>query len=166
VVGRSIELSTGLPTEQRRLLVAAAWLHDIGYSPSLVRTGLHALDGAAFCRAQGFPDVVVGLVAYHSGAEVEADERGLLGGLRAWDKPPIDLLDRLTAADFTTSPDGRPVTVRDRVSEILSRYSPEHPVYRAVCRSGPLLITRVEQTQSTLLRRERAIVASFARRAS
>jgi hypothetical protein len=151
---------------QRHLLVAAAWLHDIGYSTNLVRTGLHALDGAAFCRAQGFPDTVVSLVAYHSGAEVEADERGLLGGLCAWETPPTELLDRLTAADFTTGPDGRSVTVRDRVSEILSRHSPDHPVHRAVRRSGPLLITRVEQTQKTLLRRERAIAAGFTRRAS
>ena len=28
------------------LLEAAAWLHDIGYAPSLTETGLHVLDGA------------------------------------------------------------------------------------------------------------------------
>ena len=28
----------------------AAWLHDVGYAPSLVETGLHALDGARFLR--------------------------------------------------------------------------------------------------------------------
>ena len=27
-------------------LVAAAWLHDIGYAPGLVQTGFHPLDGA------------------------------------------------------------------------------------------------------------------------
>ena len=30
------------------LLVAAAWLHDIGYAPDLVDTGFHPLDGARF----------------------------------------------------------------------------------------------------------------------
>jgi HD superfamily phosphodiesterase len=29
-------------------LVAAAWLHDIGYAPDLAETGFHPLDGAAF----------------------------------------------------------------------------------------------------------------------
>ena len=32
------------------VLVAAAWLHDIGYSPALAVTGFHPLDGARFLR--------------------------------------------------------------------------------------------------------------------
>src|SRR5260370_13010687 len=32
------------------LLEAAAWLHDIGYAPSLATTGLHQLDGARYLR--------------------------------------------------------------------------------------------------------------------
>src|SRR5689334_25333175 len=32
------------------LLMAAAWLHDIGYAPGLAVTGLHALDGARYLR--------------------------------------------------------------------------------------------------------------------
>ena len=31
-------------------LVAAAWLHDIGYAPELVDTGFHPLDGARYLR--------------------------------------------------------------------------------------------------------------------
>jgi len=30
------------------LLEAAAWLHDIGYSPDLAVTGFHPLDGARY----------------------------------------------------------------------------------------------------------------------
>jgi HD superfamily phosphodiesterase len=30
------------------LLEAAAWLHDIGYSPELAGTGFHPLDGARY----------------------------------------------------------------------------------------------------------------------
>ena len=29
-------------------LMAAAWLHDVGYAPELVETGFHPLDGARF----------------------------------------------------------------------------------------------------------------------
>jgi len=34
-------------------LVAAAWLHDIGYAPGLAVTGFHPLDGARFLRRAG-----------------------------------------------------------------------------------------------------------------
>jgi HD superfamily phosphodiesterase len=44
-------------------LVAAAWLHDVGYSPSVRSTGFHSIDGAVFVRAEGFPALVVSLVA-------------------------------------------------------------------------------------------------------
>jgi HD superfamily phosphodiesterase len=32
------------------VLVAATWLHDIGYSPALTDTGFHPLDGARYLR--------------------------------------------------------------------------------------------------------------------
>ena len=32
------------------LLVAAAWLHDIGYAPDLLDTGFHPIDGGRFLR--------------------------------------------------------------------------------------------------------------------
>ena len=46
-------------------LVAAAWLHDIGYAPELVETGFHPLDGARYLRRLGTDRRVVSLVAYH-----------------------------------------------------------------------------------------------------
>lgn len=58
-------------------LVAAAWLHDIGYAPELVETGFHPLDGARYLRRQGINDPVVRRVAHHSCARIEADVRGL-----------------------------------------------------------------------------------------
>ena len=60
------------------LLEAAAWLHDIGYAPSLAATGLHALDGARYLRgAQHADTMLCRLVAHHSCAIIEAEERGL-----------------------------------------------------------------------------------------
>ena len=63
-------------------LVAAAWLHDVGYAPELVETGFHPLDGARHLRGVGVDGQVVSLVAYHSCAEIEADVRGLGDGSR------------------------------------------------------------------------------------
>ena len=34
----------------RRLLLAAAWLHDIGYAPTVRKTGFHPLDGGLYLR--------------------------------------------------------------------------------------------------------------------
>jgi HD superfamily phosphodiesterase len=76
VAALAAQLSTGLDGVESEL-VAAAWLHDIGYSPNLVVTKFHPLDGARFLRARGFSDPVACLVAHHSFARMEADLRGL-----------------------------------------------------------------------------------------
>ena len=144
VAGRAAELSAGLRSSDRSVLLASAWLHDVGNSPAVAMTGFHPLDGARFLSAEDFHPEVVQLVAFHSGAEVEADERHLLTELARFSEPPADLLRRLTAADMSTSPDGLPIDPRFRIREILVRYEPEHPVHRAVTRSGPDLIAVAE----------------------
>lgn len=35
---------------EAQLLIAAAWLHDIGYAVELAETGIHPLDGARHLR--------------------------------------------------------------------------------------------------------------------
>jgi HD superfamily phosphodiesterase len=59
------------------VLVAAAWVHDIGYAPGVADTGLHSLDGARWLLREGYGPRLAGLVAYHSCASYEAEERGL-----------------------------------------------------------------------------------------
>ncbi|KAA0016073.1 HD domain-containing protein [Antrihabitans cavernicola] len=135
------------PWEQDAV-VASAWLHDIGYAPSVRSTGFHPIDGAGFVRAEGFPQLVVSLVAYHTGAIFEAGERGLSAELAEFSEPPQRLLDVLTCADMTTSPDGDPVDAGERVREILSRYGVDDPVHRAITRSGPELLAAVARVQS------------------
>src|ERR1700694_5208157 len=104
-------------------LVAAAWVHDVGYAPSVRSTGFHPVDGAVFVRAEGFPAAVVSLVAYHTGAVFEARERGLSDALVEFREPSALLLDVLTCADMMTGPDGSPVRGEGRVREIQSRYA-------------------------------------------
>ena len=106
-------------------LVAAAWLHDIGYAPGLVQTGFHPLDGARFLRRAGVDGPVVSLVAYHSCARVEADVRGLGAELAAEFTPAGPLLtDALLYCDMTIGPDGDYVRPADRLAEIRGRDSP------------------------------------------
>lgn len=148
VAARAEQLVEVADAEQCEVLVAAAWLHDVGYAGELALTGLHPLDGAVYLAGEGWPDVVVSLVAHHTGAVFEADERGLLGRLSAFDEPPAQLLDALTTADMVTGPGGAWVRAADRVAEILTRYEPEHPVHRAVSRSSPELVAAVHRVEA------------------
>lgn len=125
-----------------KLLEAAAWLHDIGYSPAIADTGFHPLDGARYLRdAEHAATRLCRLVAHHSCACIEAEERGLADVLSA--EFPKDDEDPLTSpliyCDMTTDPDGRHVTYDERLAEILSRYGDEDLVSRSMQRAAPVV---------------------------
>ncbi|NCD17864.1 MAG: HD domain-containing protein, partial [Actinobacteria bacterium] len=91
-----------LPVEDTDLLVAAAWLHDIGYSPAIADTGFHPLDGARHLRSLGAPARLCALVAHHSAAAVEARVRHMRAMLLAEFPPEESIVaDALTFADMT-----------------------------------------------------------------
>lgn len=116
----------------RSALGEAAWLHDIGYSPAVVDTGFHPLDGARWLRAQGRSDEVCSLVAWHTRAHTEAGLRGLQDVLAAeFAAPPPAAQAALTWADLTSSPTGERCSPATRISDILRRYGPESIVHRA-----------------------------------
>jgi putative nucleotidyltransferase with HDIG domain len=129
------------------LLEAAAWLHDIGYAPGLATTGLHQLDGARYLRdAQHADAMLCRLIAHHSCAIIEAGERGLADILSSeFDPAPDALATVLTCCDMTTSPDGEPVPVEQRLAEIRDRYGPGDLVSRSMRRATPMILRAVEQ---------------------
>lgn len=142
------------------LIEAAAWLHDVGYAPALAATGFHPLDGARYLRdEQGAAPAVCALVAHHSGAAVEAAERGLDDVLLA-EFPLPDASDEqvvaLTYCDFTTGPSGERLAPEERITEILSRYEPDSPVHRAVQASAPHLLDQCREVTAALHARARA----------
>jgi HD domain-containing protein len=128
------------------VLVAAVWLHDVGYAPGAAETGFHPLDGARWLRTNGFGDRLAGLVAYHSCAIFEAAERGLAANLRAEFIDEGSLVrDALWYVDMTTGPDGRAMTVTERLAEVRQRYGPEHVVTRAWRHAEPVLRSAVRR---------------------
>jgi putative nucleotidyltransferase with HDIG domain len=131
-------------------LVAAAWLHDIGYSPEIARTGFHPLDGADYLRGHGFPMRVVALVAHHSGARFEAAERTLSVELSRYGLEDSPVMDALVTADLTTGPGGERLTYNERMDEILSRYASDHPVHRTWLKARSILAPAVERTEARL----------------
>lgn len=132
------------------VVIAAAWLHDIGYAPELAETGFHPLDGARYLRRLGtVPERVVGLVAHHSCAVLEAEERGLAAELLAgFAREESPTADALWYADMTTGPDGQHFEVGERLDEIRSRYGAEHLVTRFINRAQGELVAAVERTQA------------------
>ena len=106
---------------------------------------LHGLDGARYLRdVQHAEPMLCRLVAHHSCAVIEAEERGLAHILnREFDPPPRPLADALTFCDMTTSPDGEHVQVHNRLAEIHDRYGSGHLVSRSIRRATPLILEAV-----------------------
>ncbi|MFF3815479.1 HD domain-containing protein [Streptomyces bluensis] len=134
------------------VLEAAAVLHDVGYSPTIATTGFHPLDGARFLRDQeGADERVVCLVAHHSCALLEAEERGLSPELEAeFELQRPDLVDALIYCDMTTTPDGTQTTPTERLDEIVQRYGPDTIVGRFIQRAAPEIHSAVGRVEERL----------------
>lgn len=131
-------------------LVAACWLHDIGYAPSIAATGFHPLDGAMFLQAEGWDERICALVAHHSCAIREAGLRGLDSATAKFADEHSALRDALWYCDMTTSPDGDAVSIDTRLSEILARYGKGSVVYDFIVAAREDLVGAVERTCANL----------------
>jgi hypothetical protein len=152
VAAKATALAATLPEEDRAVLVDAAWLHDVGYSPVVVDTGLHALDGARWLRHQGVESRTAALVAYHTCATYEAAERGLAEQLATEFEAEESLTaDLLWYVDMTTGPDGESVGVQERLAEIRQRYGPEDVVSRFWRRAEPAILDVVSRVEHRLV---------------
>ena len=138
---------------ERAVLLASAYLHDIGYAPSLAVTGCHALDGARHLRDLGH-ERLAGLVAYHSGSRFEAELRGLAEELAAFADEDSALTRLLTYCDMTTGPRGESFTLDERLSEVGRRYGPDHVVTRSLSAARPWLEECIAWTEAALRRAE------------
>lgn len=134
---------------ERDMAVAAAWLHDVGYAPSLSTTGFHPLDGARHVHALGQVRLAR-LVAHHTGARYEAKRRGLATELAEFEEEHSHLADLVTYADLTTGPGGLPVNPGQRLVEVAQRYGAGHVVTQALAEARPALLGVVGRVESRL----------------
>lgn len=151
-VGHKAESVAHLVGDDSTALVSAAWLHDIGYAPDLVVTGMHQLDGARYLRdVVHADDLICRLVAGHSYAFIEARNRGLSDQL-AREFPPVERLasDAITYADMTTTPDGEPTDVEQRLVEIIARYGDGDLIAESIREASPLIINSVRVIAAAL----------------
>lgn len=137
VARQVMSVSHRVPLEVLPDLLTAAALHDIGYTVD-DGIGFHPIDGAQLLRHLGYPTLICHLVAHHTLAPREAEERGLdlalFDPFMSSDPHAGLLLAVLTWADLTTSPTGQTVSPSERLAEIRGRYAQHHPVHRYVTR--------------------------------
>jgi hypothetical protein len=131
VAARAHEAGRVLDEDDRPALIAAAWLHDVGYAPSLAITGFHPLDGARYVRALGH-ERMAGLVAHHSGAHVEAALRGLTAELAEFRDERSETSAALTYCDMLTGSSGETVSLEERIVDVERRYGAGHVVPRSL----------------------------------
>ena len=142
-----------VPAEDQPVLLAAAWLHDIGYAPELRRSGFHPLDGAWHLHERRWPEPVPGLVAHHSAAGLVAAVRGLARPMKCFPAARYaygPVADALTFADQTTGPDGEVIGVEERLADMLRRHGPDSPNVRAHDRRAPAIRAAIHGTEQRL----------------
>lgn len=149
VVQRAYSIGGIFGDNDRCCLIAAAYVHDIGYAPSLRNTGFHPLDGAYYLESSGH-ERVISLVAYHSEAQIEAHLRGLSSELARFPREQSAVADALTYCDLTTNAVGQHVTFEERIADILSRYDEGDIVIQALRQALPAWTLAIERTEQTL----------------
>ena len=124
------DLARRIPRSRATDVVAAAWLHDIGYATPAQRTGFHPLDGALFLMADHWPERIVRLVAHHSLAALEAPFYGVGHHLSVIEVVSGVDAEILTTADLLAGP-GNPAPSADariqalRISDAATGLVPE-----------------------------------------
>lgn len=150
VATRAAEIAVTVPPADRPVLIAAAWLHDIGYAPALQDTGFHPLDGALFLSAQGWDERLVALVAHHSGARFVPVERGFTVLMTEFAFEDSPTSDALTYADQTVGPSGHRMTVPYRIAEAITRHGPDSPNATARVDRVPHLLAVADRVEKRL----------------
>ncbi len=150
VAAAAQDVAAAVDPEDRELLVTAAWLHDIGYAPSIALLRFHPVDGARFLDGRHVAGRLCAMVAHHSCARYEAAERGLSAELASWELEDSPVMDALSMADMTIGPRGQRFTFAERIAEICSRYGEGSIVQRSITWARPDLAASIDRTMERL----------------
>jgi hypothetical protein len=133
----------------REVLVAAAYLHDIGYAPALALNDFHPLDSGLHLRGLG-QDRLARLVAHHGSATEEALLRDVSDALGEFRREDSDVARLLDYCDLTVGPNGEDMTPEQRLADVELRYGPDHVVTRALRLAWPRLSEEFGRVNATL----------------
>ena len=149
VAGRAEAVGVALAPPDAEVLVAAAYLHDVGYAPSLARARFHPLDGARWLAELGHVRLG-GLVAHHSGSKHEATVRGLSVEMARFPEEHSLVAAALAYCDLTTGPAGELMTPDERLGDVEARHGAESPVLIGLRRAWPELMEAVAVVEEYL----------------
>jgi hypothetical protein len=152
------KLTIGLTPGDADVLVAAAYLHDVGYAPELALTGFHPLDGARHLRVLGH-ERLAGLVAHHTQGRHEAKLRGLQQALEGFNDEDSIVSVALAYCDLTTGPSGQSMTPAQRLLDVEARYGENSPVTGGLRAAWPELMNAVRQVEALRRKPVRSAVA-------
>lgn len=158
VADKARQLTIGLAPEDTDVLVAAAYLHDVGYAPELTLTGFHPLDGARHLRGLGHVRLA-GLVAHHTQGWHEAKLRGLQAALAEYDDEDSLVSAALAYCDLTTGPRGQGMTPAQRLLDVEARYGKVSPVTGGLRAAWPELMGAVREVEALQKQPARSVVA-------
>ena len=138
-LGRELAARIGASPQVAADIGQVTLAHDIGYAEALRRTGFHPLDGAIFLAHRRAPEEIIHAVLHHSGAREGAKELPVIAEYyaRLPGYQPAFLSDAITWCDVQTGPDGRRMTIAERVQDVVDRYGPDSPTSHAMLRSQP-----------------------------
>jgi len=154
VAARAASLAGAVDEGDVNLLIAAAWVHDIGYAQPLEETGFHPLDGARFLRSLGWDLRLCGLVAHHSGSRFVAAVKGMDSALSEFAYVEDAVSDALTVADQTVGPHGRRLTLDERMRDMLERHGSASPNAQAHPKREAYLRATLQRVTARLAARE------------
>lgn len=155
VADRAAELAGTVRKSRRPTLIAAAWLHDIGYAPDLRSTGFPPVDGALYLQDHRWDDDITTLIAHHTGAALVPVKRSVRAVLSDFGFHDSDLADALTYANLTVSPRGKRMKVADRLADADKRHGAKTTKAQRAERDAYLLavVARVEERLAELKRK-------------
>lgn len=146
-LARTLEPVVGADVE---VLAAAAVCHDLGYHPSLHRTGYPPLDLWAHLRQLGAPDRLANLCAHTIASRVEGDLRG--HGV-AYDPIPDEqtaVRDALWYCCLTVGTDGSRVRYSDRMSQARVRFADDPIVSQWMIDADEALVGATLRTEERM----------------
>lgn len=121
-----------LPNSEKSELVELAYLHKIGFSKKVVRTGFEPLDGALYCKNKNYSFDLVTAVMFSFGA-FEIVERNFPDLLNVYIEHKYYktaktelFIDLLTYCDLHRSANGEKIGCKERLMEIYTTFGETH----------------------------------------
>ena len=151
VAAQAQAVSATVAAADQEVLVAAAWLHDVGYSAAAVDTGFHSVDGARLVESRGWSPRIAALIAHHSGARFIVGAAGYIEALNAYPDEASAVTDALLYADQTTGPRGERWSASERIQESVRRHGPGSVNAKVAAQRSAYMVEAVARVQARLL---------------